>query len=171
MMHAGLLKIDRGFARVLRACVLGLAVLSGASVVLMMLTTCSDIFLRALGHPLQGSYDIVSLLGALAISFALPYTTAVKGHVAVEYFFQRLPGRRLKIVVDSIIRLLVMVLFIVMAIANIGYGGRLAASGLVTPTLQLPVFWVPYMLALACAMVSLVVLYNLLHPGKAMIEP
>ena len=53
----------------------------------MMLVTCVDIVLRKLGHPFPGAYDITKMAAAVTISCALPYTTAVKGHVAVEFFF------------------------------------------------------------------------------------
>ena len=169
-MRTALHNLVQTYTRVLRACVLLCAILSGASVVLMMLTTCSDVALRFFGRPIQGSYDVVSILGALAISFALPYTTAVKGHVAVEFFFHRLSGRW-RVVVDSVIRLLVLVLFGLLAFGNLHYGLRLADSGQVTPTLQLPMFWIPFVLSLSCVLVALVVMHNLLHPGKVLIEP
>jgi hypothetical protein len=38
-------------------------------------------------------------------------------------------------------------------------------------TLQMPVFWVPYVMAFSCALVVLVTLYYLLHPGKALLKP
>ena len=38
-------------------------------------------------------------------------------------------------------------------------------------TLQLPVFWVPYVMAFSCAVVVLVTLYHLFHPGKALLKP
>ena len=162
--------VEARYEWILRRSVWLFALLAGVSVVLMMLTTCADVVLRAFGHPLQGSYDVVRLLGALAISFALPYTTAVKGHVAVEFFFHKLPHRG-RIVVDSMIRLVLIGLFALLGWQSVLYGVRLEKSGTVTATLQLPVFWVPYVIAASSAVVLLVVLHNLLHPGKVMIKP
>jgi TRAP-type C4-dicarboxylate transport system permease small subunit len=154
----------------LRRLVRLLAVVAGAGIVAMMMTTCLDVVLRAFGSPLQGSYDIVGLLGVITITCSLPYTTAVKGHVAVEYFFHKL-SHRSRIFVDTLVRLLLMVLFIVLVWQNVVYSLQLHAGGQVTPTLQVPVFWVPCVVAFSCAVTVLVVLYNLLHPGKVIIKP
>ena len=169
-MRAWIDRTDRAFTRAVRAQVLLMAVLSGACVVLMMATTCADVVLRACGRPLTGSLDVVSVLAALAICFALPYTTAVKGHVAVEYFFHRL-SPVWRVVVDTLIRLLVLGLFALVAAAGVAHGRSLARSGTVSPTLELPLFWVPWVLAFCCVVASLVVLYNLLHPGRVMVRP
>ena len=100
----------------------------------------------------------------------MPYTTAVKGHVAIEYFFHKLShlGR---IIVDTIIRLLSMALFTLLTIRFVKYGASLKKAGQVTATLQMPVFWVPYVMSISCAVVVLVILYNMVHPGKEMIKP
>ncbi len=154
----------------LRALVMVLAIVSGAAVLIMMLLICGDVLARAFGHPVAGSYDLVQMLGLLAIACALPYTTAVKGHVAVEYFFNKLP-RMGRTFIDSIMRLLMIAFFAVLSVQSIRYGCRLQVSGEVTATLQIPVFWLPYVLALVCGASALVVLHNLLHPGKVMINP
>ncbi|MBN2307412.1 MAG: TRAP transporter small permease, partial [Candidatus Hydrogenedentes bacterium] len=99
-----------------------------------------------------------------------PYTTAVKGHVAIEYFFLKL-SRRGRIIVDTVCRSIGIVLFSFLTWKSVHYGSALKASGQVTPTLQVPVFWVPYVIALSCGVVVLVILHNLLHPGKEMIKP
>ena len=71
-----------------------LAVVAGVAAMAMITVTCLDVILRQLGHPLLGVVDIVQITAWVAGICALPYTTATKGHVAVEFFFQRLPGDR-----------------------------------------------------------------------------
>jgi TRAP-type C4-dicarboxylate transport system permease small subunit len=143
---------------------------AGMSLLTMMGVTCVDVVLRKLGHPLAGAYDLVKVSAALTIACALPYTTAVKGHVAVEYFYHRL-GRRGRVVADALIRLPIMALFSLFAWQLMTYGTKLRSSGEVSMTLQLPVFWVPYVMAFSCAQVVVVTLWHLLHPGKALIKP
>ncbi|MEA3365032.1 MAG: TRAP transporter small permease subunit, partial [Candidatus Hydrogenedentes bacterium] len=94
----------------LRTVVMVMAYIAGAAVCVMMITTCLDVVLRKLGWPLPGALDIVMLSGAISISCAVPYTTAVKGHVSIEYFFHKL-SRRGRIIVDTSWRLLAVVLF------------------------------------------------------------
>jgi len=153
-----------------RGLVYALAAGAGLGILAMMGVTCVDVVLRVFGSPLTGAYDIVKLSGALTIACALPYTTAVKGHVAIEYFFHKLSWRG-RVVVDTLARLLGMALFGVLAWQSVRYGMSLRRSGQVTLTLQVPVYWVPYVIAFSCGVVVLVILHNLLHPGREMIKP
>ena len=154
----------------LRRLVLLSAAISGASLLTMMLFTCVDVVLRKLGHPFLGEYDIVKIAAAVTLSCALPYTTAVKGHVAVEYFFHRL-GATGRIVADTLIRLLIIALFSLFTWHLMRYGTSLRTSGEMSMTLNMPVFWVPFLMAFACIVVVLVTLYHLFHPGKALLNP
>jgi TRAP-type C4-dicarboxylate transport system permease small subunit len=158
------------YHRGLRALVRALAYLAGASLLVMVLVTTADVVLRVFKLSLTGAYDIVKIAAALTMAAALPYTTAIKGHVAIEYFFQRL-GRRGRVVVDTLMRLAGMALFTLLAWGCIDYGNSLRAKGEVSMTLQLPIFWVPYVLAVSCALVVLIKIYHLTHPGKPMIKP
>lgn len=157
------------YAKVLKATVLVLAVVAGAGIVTMMLVTCLDVILRIFRSPLIGAYDIVKIAGTITIAAALPYTTAVKGHVAIEYFFLKLPPKS-RMAVNSLTHLLSMILFTCLTWQSINYGMSLKQNGQVTSTLQLPVYWVLYILAFSCAVVVLVISYHLLRPGKEMIE-
>ncbi len=154
----------------LRVVVLVLAALAGLGTMTMMLVTCGDVVMRMFGRTLPGAFDIVRIAGCVTIACALPYTTAVKGHVAIEYFFHKLrrPGR---IVVDTLGRLMVIALFGVFAWECVAYGNSLRRTGEVSLTLQIPVFWVAYVIAVSCGVTVLVTLHNLLHPGREMIKP
>lgn len=168
-------RLETGWAvytRCLRAAVYALVAVSGLGVLTIMLVTCADVILRlkCVNHPFVGAYDIVKIAGALTLATALPYTTAVKGHVAIEYFFHKL-SRRGRIVVDSLIRPLSMALFAFFAWRSVVYGLELQRNHQVSQTLQLPVFWVPFVIGFCCAIVVLVILHNLVHPGREMIKP
>lgn len=156
--------------RVLRRLVLWLAFVAGAGVVAMMLVTCVDIAARAFGHPLKGSYDIVRVLSLITLSCALPYTTAVKGHVAVEFFFNKLP-LPVRLVVDSIMRLLMIGLFVLLCVQGVKYGISLRSSGEVMLTLGWPIYWASFVMAFGCAVSALVVLEHLRHPRKVFMSP
>jgi TRAP-type C4-dicarboxylate transport system permease small subunit len=161
--------LDR-YASFVRGLVYAMTAAAAGGIVLMMLVTCADILLRLVGKPIPGVYDIVRLCGAVTIACALPYTTAVKGHVAIEHFFLML-SRRGRIVVDSAMRLLCIALFGVFSWQCVVYGRALRQSGQVTSTLQLPLFWVPYLMAASSVVVVLVIIHNLFHPGREMIKP
>lgn len=158
------------YVRALRGAVVALAGLSGLGLMAMIAITCGDVIMRAFGRPIVGSYDLVRICGALTIACALPYTTAVKGHIAIEYFFHKLPplGR---IAVDTLTRLLGIALFGLLASRSALYGRQLYEAGETSQTLALPVFWIPYVIAVCCALVMLVILHHLLHPGRPMVAP
>ncbi len=168
----GLETLSAGYTRSLRAVVYLLVAISGAGVLAIMLVTCTDVILRLkwINRPFVGAYDIVKIAGALSLATALPYTTAVKGHVAIEYFFRKL-SRRGRIVLDSLVRPLGMALFAFFAWRSLIYGLELHRNHQVSQTLQLPVFWVPFVIGFCCAVVVLVILHHLLHPGREMIKP
>ena len=149
---------------------MALGYVAGASLMFMVVVITLDVILRKFGHSFTGAYDIVRIAAAITLAASLPYTTAVKGHVAIEYFFHKL-GRRGRIGVDVFMRLAGAALFSLLAWGCVNHGNSLRRSGEVSGTLQLPIFWVPYVLAASCALVVLIKVYHLTHPGKPMIKP
>ena len=147
-----------------------LAAVAALAIVVMILVTCVDVVGRRLGYPLKGTYDVVELLGAIMIAGALPYTTACKGHVAIEFLLQKL-SRRGRIVLDTFVRLACILLFGFLTWRFIQYGCDLRASGQVTLTLQWPVFWLPWWMAICTAAMIPVLLYLLMHPEKELMKP
>lgn len=154
----------------LRQGVRALAWVAGASLMVMVLITSAEVVLRLFRLSLTGAYDLVKIAAVLTLAAALPYTTAIKGHVAIEYFFLQL-GRRGRAVVDALMRGVAMALFSLLAWGCVDYGNSLRASGEVSMTLQLPIFWVPYVLAGSCGLVVLIKLYHLTHPGQSLLSP
>ena len=143
---------------------------AGVGILFMMAVTCLDIVLRRFGACVPGAYDLARIAGGITIAAALPLTTAVKGHVAIEYFFHRL-GRRGRIVVDSAMRTIQTVGFLFAAVAFLRRGNRLLRSGEVMPTLQCPIFWLAWLIAIMCLLTALVSLFHLLRPGRPLLRP
>jgi len=158
------------YAFVLRRVVSALAVVAGLSVAAMIVVTCVDVVGRRFGHPLKGAYDVIEILGAVTIAGGLPYTTGCKGHVAIEFFFQRL-SRRGRIVVDTFVRMITIPMFSFLTWRFVLYGVDLKASGQGTSTMGWPIFWLPWWMALCCGVMILVILYHLTHPGKELMKP
>lgn len=146
-----------------------MTVVSCSCLAAMVVVVCGDVILRLAGYPVKGAYDIVRVAGALTIACSLPLTTAMKGHVAIEYFFQKL-NRTGRIVVDSLMRLLAIAAFTLAAYECVGYGLRFLRNGEVTGTIELPIFWVPWVMALAFGVTALVVVFHLVYPGREMIK-
>jgi TRAP-type C4-dicarboxylate transport system permease small subunit len=162
--------IVRAYESALRGIVLLMMGVSGLAILGVMGVTCVDVAMRVFRASLVGTVDMVSILGAVAMAGALPYTTAVKGHVAIEFFFRMLPWAG-RVAVDSVVRSAGILLFLLLAWRNVLYGLDFLSSNRVSQTLQAPLFWLPWTFAACCFVVALVILYNLTHPGKVMIQP
>lgn len=150
--------------------VIAFTALSCFALLAMVSVVCGDIVLRVCGHAVKGAYDVVRVAGAVCVACALPLTTAMKGHVAIEFFFQKL-GRAGRLAVDSLMRLMMIAVFFFAAYECVGYGLRFLRNGEVTSTIELPIFWVPWLMAAAFAASALVVVFHLVHPDRELIKP
>ena len=135
----------------------------------MVVIICGDVLLRVSGHPVKGAYDLVRVAGAVTIACSLPVTTAMKGHVAIEYFFQKL-NRPWRVGVDSVMRVLMIAAFLLAAYECVGYGSRFLKNGQVTDTIELPIFWVPWLMAVSFGVTALVVVFHLVYPGRELVK-
>jgi len=168
--RARLSRLFSTYARVVVFFSYVLLAFSMAGVLAMIVITCADVIFRVFGFSIPGAFDLVRISGTITIACALPYTTAVKGHVAIEYFFHKL-SRRGRIAVDTAARLAAISLFAFLARESFLLGESFRESGQVTQTIEIPEFWVPYVVAASCAVVVLVIVHNLLRPGREMIRP
>ncbi len=158
------------FFSVVRRIIIALAFIAGGAILLMMGTTVADVLLRLFGSGITGAYDLVRACGAVAVSCALPYLTAVKGHIAIEYFYHK-GGKTARLILDTVLRLSSILIFCVMSIQVYRHGLALMDSGEVFPNLGLPVFWIPMLISLNIVLMIIVFVYHLLHPGREFIKP
>ena len=150
--------------------IVALAYLAGAAVLLMMGITVVDVILRIFGASITGAYDLVRVCGVLSVALALPYITATKGHIAIEFFYHKC-GRIGRVVLDMIFRISALVIFGILSWQSVVHGAAMYKSGEVFPNLGLPVFWIPFAICLSCVLMMVVFVYHLIHPGKEYIKP
>ncbi len=135
--------------------------IAGWSLVGMMLLTVADVILRLFRRPILGTYEIVGLLGAIVIAFAMPHTTLQRGHVSVGIVVSKL-SLSAQSLISLITRILSIILFALIAWECLQYGIDLKAAGEVSMTLCLPFYPVLYGIALAAIVVCLVVVNGIL---------
>lgn len=130
---------------------------SAIAVMLMMLLTVLDVVLRFFRIPIPGTYEIVGLLGALAISFALGYTSMEKGHIAVDFLVQKF-SEKARNVVTVFNNLAAIIFFSLAAWQSVLYALGLRKVGEVSLTLQVPTW--PFVMGIAagCILLCLVLL-------------
>lgn len=146
-----------------------MTILSCLSLAVMALISCGDIILRVLHLSVKGAYDLVRLFGAVTVACAIPMTTAIKGHVAIEYFFHKLNYRG-RVIIDSLMRTIIFIGFSAAAWSSFNYGLRFLKNGEVTNTIEVPVFWVMWLMSLAFIVTALVVLFHLIYPGRELAD-
>ncbi|MBN2049067.1 MAG: TRAP transporter small permease [Spirochaetales bacterium] len=151
-------------------CIKVLAVFAGLAILLMMSVTVIDVILRLFNRGITGAYDLVRACGVVGVACALPYLTAVKGHIAIEFLYHRC-GRLGRVLMDSLFRFISLGLFGILAVRVFQHGISLLKSGEVFPNLGLPLFWIPMLISVNCALMLVVIFYHLLHPGKEFIKP
>ena len=86
--------------------------IAGIALAGIMFLTVADVFLRLFKLPIVGTYEIVSMLGAVVIGFAIPQTTIDRGHVLMDFLTGRLSfgGQR---VLHLFTRLLACLIFLI----------------------------------------------------------
>jgi len=144
-----------------------LGIVAAASIFFMMALTCADVILRLFRMPIPGTYEIVSFMGAVAVSFAVARTSVENGHVAVSLVVQLLP-KRAQGLVEGIIAILGIILFALIAWQSTLYALDCQRSGEVSLTLQLPFYPIIYGIAFGAVIVCLVLLVDFLNAIASM---
>ena len=130
----------------------------------MVFLTGADVVLRYFGKPIVGTYEIVGLLGALMVGFALPQTSRAKGHVLMDFIITRLPSSVQKLFY-ALTRILGMFVFALIAWNVWLLGDDYRRMGEGSLTLAIPLYPVAYIIAI-CSFVVIIVLFLELVEGK-----
>ena len=131
--------------------------IGAALLVIMMLLTCVDVVGRLFRHPVFGSIELMSFMGALAVAMALPYTHSVKGHIGVEIFINKLP-RTLRHLIELATSLLSLILFGIVTWKMFEYSLKMMASGEVSMNLELPEYGIIAVVAIGFIIFELAII-------------
>ena len=137
-------------------------IVAGIALVSVMLLIGSDIVGRIFGHPVPGTYEIVSLAGGLILGLALPATSRANGHVSTDLLLGKLSeNSRLFLVVMT--RLIGILIFLLAGYGMITMGIRLKAAGEVTAVLALPFYYFVYAIGGAFLVQTLVLFSEIIE--------
>lgn len=129
----------------------------------MMFLTAADVILRKLANmPILGSYELISYMMAITISFGLAYCAIEKGHVTIDLLLSRL-SRHTQAIMNSVTGLLGLVIAALMTWQTCVYITLLIKSGLTSTVLLMPVFPFVGIVAFGIAIFSLVLLLHFLE--------
>lgn len=127
-----------------------------AAVVFMVILTCIDVVgAKLFLLPVPGSLDMIMLAQLIAITCAAAMTLIRDRHVSVDFFVAMLP-RRVRAVIDCVVKLLCLALFVTIVWRLIDHGYHLQTGSEQSPTAHLPLAPFAYAAALAIVPVCLV---------------
>jgi TRAP-type C4-dicarboxylate transport system permease small subunit len=129
--------------------------IAGIALTAMMLLTVVDVLLRAVSFPFVGTFEIISLLMGVVVSFGIPQVSLDKGHVYMEFLIERLSSRNRNLL-NTFTRILCIILFVCVAYNMIRLGVRFHASGEVSPTIRIPFYPLPFAVSICCFLESFV---------------
>ena len=141
--------------------------ISCIALVSVVFLTVSDIILRRLKKPIEFTYEVVLLLGAIVMGFSIPQTSLAKGHVIMDFLITELPQGWKKIFY-LVTRCLGISIFSIIGWNLITLGNHLYRVGQVSPILKIPEYPVVYGVGICCLVECLVLLYDLFMTLKGM---
>jgi len=150
----------QGFGKTVSASSGYLNVVAGISLILLMLLTIVDVVLRGFNKPIVGAYELVALMGAVAIGFSMPRTSLLRGHIYVDSLIA-LFSRTVRNIFNITTRAVVFVLFFFTGWNLFKYADDLRKSGEVSVTLQLPFYYVAYGIGICCFVQCLVMVCDI----------
>ncbi|CCH48622.1 TRAP transporter small permease [Pseudodesulfovibrio piezophilus] len=125
----------------------GMRIVAAVSLFGMALLTGADVAMRGFFNtPIFGSEELVSILGVIAVGFALPYTHAQKSHIGVEIFYRKF-SRRVRSGIKLMTTTATLFLIVIVTWRMTIYAMTQARSGEVSMNLELPEYIIIYVLA------------------------
>ena len=136
-------------------------IVGGISLLLLVFLATSNVALRIFSLPFAGTYEIVSFLGALVTAGALAHTQRRRDHIMVDIITVRFPPpakRFLELVSDALAALL----FGIASWQVWKWGDQLRENGELSETLQLKYYPFVYGVSAGFALLTLVLLLQVL---------
>lgn len=146
-----------------------LTVVAAVALTFVMLLTVADVLGRAFGHAVLGTYEIVSTMLGVVIGFCLPKVTIDRGHVSMEFVLEKLSTRK-RAAVNTLTRLICLILFALIAYNLVSIGNEFNHSGEVSPILEIPFFPVAYGIAACCLIECCVFFFDIVKIWRGQYE-
>jgi len=136
--------------------------MAAAALIVVMLIVCANVIGRSFWEtPVKGTVDIVSLLGAIVVGWAIAYTQVFKGHIRIDLLVERLPPR-IQHIVDSVIDLIGFALFALISWETIIFAKANFEVGELSEVLKLPITPFASVVAIGCIALTLVLFIDLI---------
>jgi TRAP-type C4-dicarboxylate transport system permease small subunit len=136
-------------------------ILAGIFITFIIVLTVCDVILRYFGVPILGTYEIVSMGGALIIGFSSFFTYWKKSHVRVDTFVNKYP-KAVRHILHIITRVAILFMVGLTGLSLIVMGFDLLGTHEVTATLRVLYYPIVWALGVSFLMLSLAVVYDMM---------
>lgn len=141
----------------------GIAVyIAGSVLSLMIILTCSNIFLRIVWFPIRGTFELMGYMGAATAALVLGYTQLTGGHISVNVLIDVFP-QKVKNGLKAINSLINLVFFAVITWQVFSIALNLQETGEVSETLRIIYFPFTHIVALGCAVLTFTFFIDLIN--------
>ncbi len=130
--------------------------------VAIMALTVADVIGNFFGHPILGAEEIVGLMASVMIAFALPVAHEDKTHIGVDILYIYF-SKRTKRIVNTFVSFISWIFFFVIAYVCFDYAGYIKKVGTVSPTLEIPFFYIIYAISFAFFMLGVTTLVEFIE--------
>ncbi len=136
--------------------------IAAVTLIVVMGIVCANVVGRSFwGTPVKGTVDIVSLLGAIIVGWAIAYTQVLKGHIRIDLLLQRLPSR-VQYIIDSVIDLAGLALFALISWQTVIFAKANFEVGELSEVLKLPITPFASVVAVGCIALTFVLFIDLI---------
>ena len=129
----------------------------GMAALLALVT--ANVFARYFFKSIQGTYDYVGLICAVAVSLAVAFTAYERGHIEIEILMERLP-KRVQSVFGAIMMLISAVFFAIASWQCVVVGNSAKEANETTMSVYVPLYPFMYILAFGLALTTLAFLLH-----------
>lgn len=135
--------------------------IAGIFLLVMILLTCANIFLRLVWTPVKGTFELMGFFGAIVTAFALGYTQINRGHIGIDLLVNQFSAKAQRIL-NGLNYFICMIFFAIAGWQIAKWATTLWKTGEVTETLRIIFYPFTYGVALGCLTLTLVLLVDLL---------
>lgn len=135
---------------------------SAISVIAMAGLLCVNILTRLVYQAIVGVYEVVGILGAIAITFTVASTQLEGGHTRLDILLERV-SQRSRAIIDSITSAVLLALSAIIVWQSVTYALYVWRSGYLTDTLRMPLYIFMLMLPLGFSLLCLVFLVQFVN--------
>jgi len=137
------------------------------SIIALMVLVTLNVIMRYAFKSIQGTYDYVSLITAVAVTLAVAYTAYERGHIEIEILMERLP-KKVQSVVGFIMMLITTAFFCIASWQCVVAGQNMKATNETTMAVYVPLYPFMYILAIGLALTAVAtLLHTLKYFGEA----